>query len=138
MEFAKSNLALAQNIQVSRADRAPKQRSGRQPTSFRRPGYRDLFVGCCRHDRGPWFCVPALRLVCLFEDDDDAGPFYTELRFGPRRSGGKPDDDEICQARGLTYGSEEEFRVARDLSITHQGADDSSPCLRIKPMSGPI
>ena len=68
VEYAKSNLALAQNIQVSRADCALKPQSGRQPTSFRRPGYRDL------QGRGPWLCVPALRLVCLFEDDDAAGP----------------------------------------------------------------
>jgi hypothetical protein len=29
--------------------------------------------------------------------------------------------DECCQAKSLTYGSEDEFRAARDLAITYQG-----------------
>jgi hypothetical protein len=28
----------------------------------------------CMAVSGPWFCAPALRLVCLFEDEDAAGP----------------------------------------------------------------
>ena len=29
--------------------------------------------------------------------------------------------DECCQAKSLTYGSEDEFRAVRDLAITYQG-----------------
>jgi hypothetical protein len=86
---------------------------------------------------GPWFCVPALRLVCLFEDDDAAGPFNTELRFGPRRSGCnltmmrsvrlRPD---LRFGRGVSRGS---------CPFGHlPGADDSSSCLHRKPMSTAI
>ena len=35
---------------------------------------------------GPWFCVPALRLVCLFEDDDAAGPSFIENCSSPHVS----------------------------------------------------
>ena len=45
----------------------------RQPTSFRWPGYQPITTG-------PWLCVPALRLVCLFEDEDAAGPFDAKYK----------------------------------------------------------
>ena len=44
-----------------------------------------------RFECGPWFCVPALRLVCLFEDDDAAGPYYAEIQIALRRPGFEPD-----------------------------------------------
>ena len=78
MEFAKSNLALAQNIQVSRAELCGEAQIG--PTAnilsaTRLPQLVAEFLVKLGLGFGPWFCVPALRLVCLFEDDDAAGPF---------------------------------------------------------------
>ena len=78
---------------------------------------------------GPWLCVPALRPVCLFEDDDAAGPLTRNYASAHVGQASHLTFDEWCQAKSLTYGSEDEFRAARDLSITCQGADDSSSCL---------
>ena len=72
---------------------------------------------------GPWFCAPALRLVCLFEDDDAAGPFDTESASDRVGQALRLTVDEWRQAKSLTYGSEDEFRAARDLAITCLGAN---------------
>src|SRR5262245_22678200 len=75
------------------------------------------------HQSGPWFCVPALRLVCLFEDDDACRPVNTEHASAHVGQASRLTVDERCQARSLTYGSEDEFRAARNLTITCLGAD---------------
>jgi hypothetical protein len=41
---------------------------------------------------GPWFCAPAFRLVCLFEDDDAAGPFRETNSPPDVGQAFKPDD----------------------------------------------
>jgi hypothetical protein len=77
MEYAKSNLALAQNIQVSRAELCGEAQFG--PTAnilsaTRLPQLVFPISEKLADECGPWFCVPALRLVCLFEDDDACRP----------------------------------------------------------------
>ncbi len=123
VEFAKSNLALAQNIQVSRADPCDQARIG--PTANILSATRLPQLGCEPHGDsngcGPWFCVPALRLVCLFEDDDAAGPLTRNYASAHVGQALHLTIDECCQAISLTYGSEDEFRAARVLSDTYQG-----------------
>ena len=137
MEYCEINLALARKIpNVRRCNRGRvvnpdghcrsdcQHPFGSQATASRKPN--SLKLG---NDRGPWLCAPALRLVCLFEDDDAAGPLTRNYASAHVGQASHLTFDEWCQAKSLTYGSEDEFRAARDLSITCQGADDSSSCL---------
>ena len=73
---------------------------------------------------GPWFCVPALRLVCLFEDDNAAGPCVAELRFA------------FAPKREIERSGEEKLCAAHVLAGTCQGADACrASCLHTNPMS---
>jgi hypothetical protein len=52
-----------------------------------------------------------------------AGPLDTESASDRVGQASRLTVDEWCQAKSLTYGSEDEFRAARDLAITCLGAD---------------
>jgi len=69
MEFAKSNLALAQNIQVSRADRTAKHDRDDSQHPFGNPAA----TACKATVLG--FASQPFDWFAFFEDDDAAGPF---------------------------------------------------------------
>jgi len=117
MEFAKSNLALAQNFQVSRADRTLKSDQDNSQHPFGNPATTICKIEVLGFAYQPfdWFA--------FFEDDDACRPVNTEHASAHVGQALRLTVDEWCQAKSLTYGSEDEFRAARDLAITCLGAD---------------
>jgi hypothetical protein len=125
MEYAKSNLALAQNIQVSRADHTPKCDRDDSQHPFGNPATAtDCEFQRNRRIRAAlgfasqpcdWFAFS--RMMTL------AGPLTRNFASAHVGQASHLTVDEWCQAKSLTYGAEEEFHAARDLAITRPGAN---------------
>src|SRR5262245_14237207 len=109
MEYAKSNLALAQNIQVSRADHTTKHDRDDSQHPFGNPATAtDCEFQRNRRTRAAlgfasqpydWFAFS--RMMTL------AGPLTRNFASAHVGQASHLTSDEICQAKSLTYGAEE-------------------------------
>src|SRR5262245_60991566 len=105
MEYCEINLALASSFPsfVHGSAHCTLPRTANIPSATRLPA---------NSVTGPWFCAPAFRLVCLFEDDDAAGPLIREKPSSP------------CAPKcELERFGRRELIAARALASTCQGAD---------------